>query len=127
MATQNELWHDITWEEKIYFRNTSSTNYGDPVRALYRIKDGKPYWEDLTDAGMEYYGVINEDKAKKEREQEAAKIEEVAKKARKADKKSKKSNCCGCCCCMCRCLWKVFCYLLPFGLAGVFDDVDEKK
>lgn len=62
MAVQDQYWHDIAWEEKKYFNNTTSTNYGNPVQAFYRTgEDGKPYWRDLTEAGLEYFGVKKED------------------------------------------------------------------
>ena len=41
------------------------------------------------------------------------KDEDAAKKERKKSKEEKESSCCGCCC-ICRCLWKMFCYYLPF-------------
>ena len=58
MAVRYQLWHDIDWEEKKYFKNTSSTSYGSPVKAMYMCDtNGKPKAMYLTKEGMKYFGV----------------------------------------------------------------------
>ena len=47
---------DITWEDKKYYNNTSSTSYGNPVTALVTYgPDGRPDKRCLTKLGIEYF------------------------------------------------------------------------
>lgn len=48
-------WIDITWEEKRFYTNTTSTSYGNPVQAL--ISAGGPKAEDLTAEGRKHFGI----------------------------------------------------------------------
>ena len=49
-------WIDITWEDKKYYNNTSSTSYGNPVTALVTYgPDGRPDKRCLTKPGIEYF------------------------------------------------------------------------
>lgn len=96
MAVQDQLWHDISWEEKRYFKNTSSTSYGQPVKALYRTdENGKPCANDLTEAGKKYFGVDDDD------------IEASYDRA-----KLKESSDDDCCCSLCSCIYKIICCFL---------------
>ena len=97
-----QLWHDIRWEDKHLYSNVTSTNYGDPVRALYQVEpDGRPSRRDLTKAGLEHFGYEDEDKeealeaereAKRERERERKEAEREAKRER--EKEKEKDGCC---------------------------------
>lgn len=97
-----QLWHDIRWEDKHLYSNVTSTNYGDPVRALYQVEpDGRPSRRDLTKAGLKHFGYEDEDKeealeaereAKRERERERKEAEREAKRER--EKEKEKDGCC---------------------------------
>ena len=97
-----QLWHDIRWEDKHLYSNVTSTNYGDPVRALYQVEpDGRPRRRDLTKAGLKHFGYEDEDKeealeaereAKRERERERKEAEREAKRER--EKEKEKDGCC---------------------------------
>lgn len=97
-----QLWHDIRWEDKHLYSNVTSTNYGDPVRALYQVEpDGRPSRKDLTKAGLKHFGYEDEDKeealeaereAKRERERERKEAEREAKRER--EKEKEKDGCC---------------------------------
>lgn len=95
MACQDELNHPITWEEKKYFKNTSSTSYGNPVTALYQVgKDGRPLPQALTEAGLKHFGYLDESNDEAEAKKERIKI------------KSEDND--GCCWCWpFKCLWKL--------------------
>jgi hypothetical protein len=51
-------WIDITWEEKRFYTNTTSTSYGNPVQAL--ISAGGPKAQDLTAEGRKHFGIPDE-------------------------------------------------------------------
>ena len=77
-----QLWHDIRWEDKHLYSNVTSTNYGDPVRALYQVEpDGRPSRRDLTKAGLKHFGYEDEDK------EEALEAEREAKRERERERK----------------------------------------
>ena len=77
-----QLWHDIRWEDKHLYSNVTSTNYGDPVRALYQVEpDGRPSRRDLTKAGLEHFGYEDEDK------EEALEAEREAKREQERERK----------------------------------------
>lgn len=58
-----QLWHDISWEDKHLFSNVTSTNYGNPVQAFYSVApDGRPSRKYLTKAGLKHFGYEDEDK-----------------------------------------------------------------
>ena len=47
---------DITWEDKMYYNNTTSTSYGNPVTAFVTYgPDGRPDKRCLTKPGLEYF------------------------------------------------------------------------
>lgn len=101
-----QLWHDIRWEDKHLYSNVTSTNYGDPVRALYQVEpDGRPSRRDLTKAGLEHFGYEDEDKeealeaereAKREQERERKRERKEAEREakREREKEKEKDGCC---------------------------------
>lgn len=58
MAIQDKYWHDIAWEEKKYFNDTTSTSYGNPVQARYTLDaNGNIDPQYLTEEGKAHFGV----------------------------------------------------------------------
>ena len=81
------LWHDISWEDKHLYSNVTSTNYGNPVQALYQVEpDGRPSRKYLTKEGLKHFGYEDEDK------EEALEAEREAKREREREKE--KGGCC---------------------------------
>lgn len=100
MASKNDLWHEISWDEKKYFNNVTSTNSSEPVEAMYLTdENGKPMARYLTKQGKKYYGVEDDD--------------DVAARIRTAQKESNDDDslCSGCgpLCSICKCIYKLFC------------------